>query len=477
MKKIWKRTASAILSAGIAATAVTASGTSMAIRVSELFPAQYKSGYNYVGDINGDGIIDSEDVELFGLEMYGTGYSNAARVYDIDRNGSIDEEDLELLDDFVNSSHVLGDIYTRTEGVTPSDALNLMKYLNGENVSYLSPFIDYLGDLFNRGDGLTEEDWMAIYYYYDERDAYIYQAENGVLTSVPEYIINEFGEFEKTGNIRIPSSKLRSFSLSLDGKIGLNYYLDKLESGVSKAVLSGPEGDIEYTDFESLKQTDGSYKLSYWVNSIQASEQITLSLYDSHDKKCTISSNNKHYSSYSRSINDYLSDYESIDDKTDKLVAALDNYCKAAENYFKNTTHEISGIGSVNTSNLQNATSSFAQSNMKDAKISLVLNSATALRIYYPSSTAPETVTYYANDDTPQDAVLSSKGYIEIPNIPAHKLSAKYTVKVNGVSSIIYPLNYVKRVLSSSTADGKLADVSKALYVYAQAAKAYTENN
>ena len=64
------------------------------------------------------------------------------------------------------------------------------------------------------------------------------------------------------------------------------------------------------------------------------------------------------------------------------------------------------------------------------------------------------------------------KSYFEIPNISADKLSEEFVLVIDGDELKFSALSYSVLALKKTT-DQALWDLSKALYVYAGAAKAY----
>ncbi len=229
----------------------------------------------------------------------------------------------------------------------------------------------------------------------------------------------------------------------------------------SKAKLSGPNGDIIITDF-SDKNENGDVILSYPVNATQFNDKITITLYgnnaDQEDDADIIYQTNYSIKDYIDASSEYISD-----DKALALIKALDNYGKAAENYFNGTHNVIEGINDISAEDVKD----YALPTDKDLKLSLVLNSATALRIYTDS----KNVEY--NGNKLASKVSKYGTYYEIDNIFAQKLSDKYTVVIDGKEYSISPLTYVYKVLSNKNSSPALVDMAKAIYVYAKAAKDY----
>ena len=258
-------------------------------------------------------------------------------------------------------------------------------------------------------------------------------------------------------------------SITLDGNIGVNVYLQPCED-LSKAVISGPCGEREFIDFSGIIQDSGYYKFSYPINAPQGNEPITLIAYDKDGKRLIVCNDNYGLCDHSQiksSVYDYINEIKKSKLYSDPTLAAfvdgLENFCKAAENYFNGTKNAIAGIDNVNADSVKDYAPEFG----KDIKISLVLNPATALRIY----TDADKVEY-------SDSVIALKTgkygkYYEITNIPAQKLGSEYRLIIDDTEYKFIPLSYVYRVLNNESASDELIDMAKATYVYAKTAEAY----
>ena len=215
------------------------------------------------------------------------------------------------------------------------------------------------------------------------------------------------------------------------------------------------------------KQSDGVYRFTYRVNPIQTGEQITIKFFDSKGRQLDI-----YNSSFEKcsdkmlkySVNEYIADVAKYknDAKLNAMVTALDNYCKASENYFLNGTYTL---------NIPNADIKKTNDFKKQFEISLVLNTGTALRIY---SNAANAVIVNGANELPLTATAVDKNtkYFEISDINAFSLLDNITVKLDSTTFKICPMDYCALVLAKST-DQKLKDVCNALYYYAAAAKEY----
>ena len=80
-------------------------------------------------------------------------------------------------------------------------------------------------------------------------------------------------------------------NMTLNGSLEINFYASQPEyyakynnsdiaQNLAKIVMSGPNGDIEITDFDNFDLIYGKMKLTYPVNATQANEKITVRAYD-----------------------------------------------------------------------------------------------------------------------------------------------------------------------------------------------------
>ena len=273
-------------------------------------------------------------------------------------------------------------------------------------------------------------------------------------------------------------------NMTLNGSLEINFYASQPEyyakynnsdiaQNLAKIVMSGPNGDIEITDFDNFDLIYGKMKLTYPVNATQANEKITVRAYDKDGNRLIICNDGTGLCSQSQlecSVQSYInslkqnSSYQN-EEKLHGLVDALDNYCKAAENYFNGADNTIAGIENVEAANVNNYVTDLGS----DVKISLLLNSETALRIYTESENV------LIDDKKATAKYKDGKKYYEIPNIGAHQLSTSNKITIDGKDYSCSALSYVNRVLNNPKNEKNplLTDMAKATYIYAKAAEAY----
>ena len=259
-------------------------------------------------------------------------------------------------------------------------------------------------------------------------------------------------------------------SLTLNGRIGINFYA-KLNSKAVKAVLTGAGKTVEYSGsaLADARLPDGTYKFTFGVNAAQAGEIITLKLLDENGRQLDIYNSELQKSAdkaIGYSVNDYIAETAKYYDDADlkAMVAALDQYCKAAENYFCHKNHQLN-IPDANITKTNDFNHQF--------RISLVLDSGTALRIY--SDARLDAVRFYDGDKIPLVPVVLDGGtqYYEISDISAFHLLDNETIRLDGVKYTVCPMDYCALALAKDESDPKLKDVCRALYYYGAAAKAY----
>ena len=264
------------------------------------------------------------------------------------------------------------------------------------------------------------------------------------------------------------SASLTSSSVTLDeGKIGLNFYFTKTDT-VKTAVLNGPNGEVKI-DIDTLKPgIYDQYKITYYLNALQADETVSLEFYNAGGKKLTLLNANNDLINKCRfeyTVNEYLDEVikSTISTQKAKNVAAnLKNYCTAAENYLLNRTKVMSVpfISSVDD---------YAPTFGENVKISLVLNSAAAVRIYTDSNKV-------MIDGKRVTAKTSKFGkYYELADIPAQNLFDSHVLTIDGDDYVFSPMSYVYRTLNNPNANEKLAIVAKTFYSYAYSAREYVD--
>ena len=303
--------------------------------------------------------------------------------------------------------------------------------------------------------------------------------------------------------VKAEKAAVKGASISLGGKIGVNFYAE-LPANVKTAVLDGPNGkvvlnavDIKGSRHHEDDEYKDTYKLTYDIDSDQADEKVSVAFYGEDDTTpidVYDSNNQKDDDGFiDYSVNEYIAEVsEKASESTEltELVSALDDYCKASENYFENKNHEIKGINGINDfADLEFPYMSEEESEEEiDGKISLTLYSGTAMRIYFGKKM--EICDYDKVDEVPYEEARAIKGvskngeYYEVPSFNAYDFLYDYAFyykesgsEDNTITKTFSPVYaYTKRTFANPDSDEKLKDVLKALIVYGNKAKAYLDS-
>ena len=407
--------------------------------------------------------------------------------------GSLKSVDLSGLDfgNVINTNHMFSNCYDL-------EYVNMSNF-DSSNVSDMSfMFLDCNNlRVFDIGNFAASEDTDMRYMFFSCRKLESLDLRN-VHTNKESYDVDTAGMISDCTALEKDICYVAGTSVTLDSNIGVNIYLTPCEN-LAKVVMSGPNGDITFIDFSELQfnmyDDLDTLKFTYSLNATQSSETVTLKAFDKNDRQLIICKTRQGQpsscSQISCTVREYLDkllntpmggiggcSYGSELGSVIKTINALINYINAADNYFNGTDYTVNGIDSYDNhvtiytedkiiEKEFEPLDSFKPEFGDDIKLSLVLNSATSLRIYTESND----VKLYGNNMTQK---MSKYGkYYEISNIPAHKLCDRYPVTINGVDYEISPMSYVYRVLNNDNANQKLKDMANAAYIYASVSNTY----
>lgn len=266
---------------------------------------------------------------------------------------------------------------------------------------------------------------------------------------------------------------LDGYSLSLDGNIGVNFFMEldksviadenaymkfRLPNGKTSVVLVG----------DAKQQTVGGttyYVFSCKVAAKEMNETITAQIITS-DKKGEI---------YEYSVADYIQyirdNPTEFDEKTLSLVNAMAGYGDYAKAYFNNenldANTEMDAVTADTLASFDKQISGDLPEGITYYGSSLLLESNTTMRHYFKVA---------EGTDVSALSFSGSKGnyyYIDIPNISAEKLGTIQNVTIGNCTISYSPMSYAYAVLSSKNTSESLKNLVKSLYLYEQAAEAY----
>ena len=266
---------------------------------------------------------------------------------------------------------------------------------------------------------------------------------------------------------------LDGYSLSLDGNIGVNFFmeLDKSVIADENAYMKFrlPNGKTSVVLVGDAKQQTVSgttyYVFSCEVAAKEMNETITAQIITS-DKKGEV---------YEYSVADYIQyirdNPTEFDEKTLSLVNAMAGYGDYAKAYFNNenldANTEMDAVTADTLASFDKQISGNLPEGITYYGSSLLLESNTTMRHYFKVAEGTDV------------SALSFSGsksnyyYIDIPNISAEKLGTIQNVTIGNCTISYSPMSYAYAVLSSKNTSESLKNLVKSLYLYEQAAEAY----
>ena len=266
---------------------------------------------------------------------------------------------------------------------------------------------------------------------------------------------------------------LDGYSLSLDGNIGVNFFmeLDKSVIADENAYMKFrlPNGKTSVVLVGDAKQQTVSgttyYVFSCEVAAKEMNETITAQIITS-DKKGEI---------YEYSVADYIQyirdNPTEFDEKTLSLVNAMAGYGDYAKAYFNNenldANTEMDAVTADTLASFDKQISGDLPEGITYYGSSLLLESNTTMRHYFKVA---------EGTDVSALSFSGSKGnyyYIDIPNISAEKLGTIQNVAIGNCTISYSPMSYAYAVLSSKNTSESLKNLVKSLYLYEQVAEAY----
>ena len=282
-------------------------------------------------------------------------------------------------------------------------------------------------------------------------------------------------------------ASLVGHSISLDGDIAVNFYMELSDSVVAHrdtaymhfTIPTGKtttEQDILVKGARIVESDDKTY---YVFKCRVAAKEMTSEI------KAQMIDGDQHGTEYTYSVKEYA-DYllEHADEREDlaravPLVKAMLNYGAYSQVYFDKNPSALANADLKESEKiLDNVTIDIADpviGELPDGTTfegaTLSLKSETTLSLYFKSG---EKLAFSCDGYTVEKATSADYQIARIRGIKAKHIGDILTLKINGSEAISYsPLNYCKNMLDGGTTNEKLINVVKALYFYRQAADAY----
>ncbi len=314
-----------------------------------------------------------------------------------------------------------------------------------------------------------------------------------------------FSEFEISSMDFIDPVYVDTASISLGGDIGVNFYLDIAEKDLKKVkIMLECEGkeNPPILAYDAPVNDSGKRKFQMKVNAKEMHKKIKLFVEDLDGNRRTLKIHGDDTTDYKDtgfeySVADYLeaaqSPQSTITGRALELVKATDEYGKYTQLYFdypKDIEFDPAPV-SANTVTLDDlslyavTTTGTMPEGISNPEVSLVLDSATTLRVYFKLADG-ELDNYAFKLDTvpvtPEYNSAKGKYFISVSNIAADKLDKVHTITMASIDGeTTYTVNcsalsYAKLIVNADEVDEKLKDLVKALYLYNQAADKYVES-
>lgn len=322
--------------------------------------------------------------------------------------------------------------------------------------------------------------------YSDKRKKAVSDAKDALQTAVDDEnksdadIEKKITALEETmANIEIPV--IDGTSVELGGKIGVNFHTNATGGVQVKFTKSGDTSLVN--DDQSTVDEDGRKVFTYEVAAKEMADVITAELLDGNGN--VIDTVEQSVVQYAKTILDNSAKYPN----EQALVKAMLNYGAAAQVQFKHNTDNpannalgadeknVEAIGSkLDACETQKMTAESYKG------FSLVLESETALKLYFDGTGSPD-ITVQKADGSENVAVVSGTetknnfAYVKVPNIAANHLSDVYKVTVNGENAgTVSALTYCYKVAKGNYG-ASLTNLVNALYAYNQAAVNYVPSS
>lgn len=286
--------------------------------------------------------------------------------------------------------------------------------------------------------------------------------------------------------------KLAGHSLTLDGNIGVNYFMELDESVITDPdaymLFKLPNGETQEVkiseDNKEIKDGKTLYKFRCNVAAKEMADEI----------QATMISGSKQIELDSYSVKDYASQINNNPQYTSvqNLVEAMLNLGTISQKYFNHNTDipaydgaaiDLSNITAETIDKPYSKSTEILPSGVTLAGTSLTLEAETELNLFFKNESGKE-LTFTTSDNVTLTPTTSGELIkVKITNIAAQHLDDDVTVNVsvaddNNTYSVKYsPLNYCYTVLNSNDTDESLRNVVRALYNYNQEANAYFDNN
>ncbi|SEH74478.1 Listeria/Bacterioides repeat-containing protein [Ruminococcus flavefaciens] len=246
-------------------------------------------------------------------------------------------------------------------------------------------------------------------------------------------------------------------SVTLGDDLALNFYVDGIadDTAAAEYTVNFTGACVDESSALTYNAAVGKYYATTHVYAKDIDKDITATLCKGNDTVDTL----ENYS-----ISQYLTAAESgADEKTSALITATKDFGNASSEYFYGTGSGYSdGFESYDPD-----TSAYAATFDSDAaKLSLVLDSKTAARLYVKGDES-------GTESTINSTKADYPTYHEVTGLLPQNLADEQTINVGGTDYKFSALSWCSRVLTNGSASQKNINMAKAIMAYYEAAKNY----
>lgn len=391
-------------------------------------------------NVNLSSVIFSSVINPESTETYGKEYKLTLK----DNNTTITPGTLTRSGNTVTVPYTIADS-AANDGITADTVSVLIKGADGA-VKYYAPLTGHFA-----ANGSGTFDLPADYTYADT--VYVL-AEDTHEGDTDKYLTDYASEMV---SITIPAA-FTNASVTLCDDLALNFYVDGVTAETADAYTVNFTGACvdEYSAL-TYNAAVSKYYATTHVYAKDIDKDITATLCKGSEVLDTI----ENYS-----ITQYLSSsaFSEADDKTTALITATQNFGYASAEYFYDDNYGVTATFEDYNPDV----SAYAPTFGSDAaKLSLVLDSKTAARLYIKG------------DDTGTESTISSTKadyptYHEVAGLLPQNLADEQTITVGGVEYKFSALSWCDRVLNNTSASTKNVNMAKAIMAYYTAAKNYS---
>ena len=254
------------------------------------------------------------------------------------------------------------------------------------------------------------------------------------------------------------SPEFSSVSLTLGDDLALNFYVDSIADDTAAAdyIVNFTGACVDESSALVYNADNGKYYATTHVYAKDIDKDITATLCKGDETVDTLAD---------YSISEYLTAaQDEADEKTSALITATKDFGNASAEYFYGDDYGVTAAFASYNPDVTAYAPSFTSD---EAKLSLVLDSKTAARLYVK------------DDATGEESTISSTkadypSYHEVTGLLPQNLADEQTITVGDTDYKFSALSWCNRVLNNADATEKNITMAKAIMAYYEAAKNYT---